>query len=471
MFLDKLRKTLREHHLIERGDTVVVAVSGGADSVALLMGLFMLTEEFGYRLVVCHVDHGLRGEESRQDAEFVKELANRLGLPFELGEFQVAEIAQGTGQSIQVAAREVRYGFFERVMRAYDANKLAVAHHADDQAETILMRILRGTSASGLSGMEWMRKWKHGWIIRPMLHIWRHEIETFCKEQHISYRTDSSNLSTKYLRNKIRLELIPLIERAYNSNIKNRLLALGDIVRMEDDLLDQYATDWIDAHCTKEPGSRIRFSRTSFQGLHVALQRRVIKLILYYLSGQTASWEFIHMESIRRQLNGLQPNSQMQVANRFQLRCEYDQVQFSVQASTDCKQNLTYTVRLADSDAFAFGPFTIHTAVLERPNVGRTQSKWEAWVSLDEAIGNSIRFRTRLPGDTIRLFGNQGSAKIKKVMIDRKIPPSLRDQWPLLVVGEEIVWIPGMQRSGLYLLKPETQLALYLQVSLDPEQV
>ncbi|UOF91835.1 tRNA lysidine(34) synthetase TilS [Fodinisporobacter ferrooxydans] len=468
MFLQKLRQTIQNELKIETGAHILVGVSGGVDSVCLLVGLHSLAEEFSWQLTVCHVEHGLRGEESKEDADFVEQLAKRLNLPFVLGEFDVAAFAKKQGLSTQIAARIVRYDFFEKVMREKGADYLAVAHHADDQAETILMRILRGTSTSGMAGMHLKRKWRDFLIIRPLLWMWRHEIEEYCQMRQLSYRTDSSNVSTKYLRNKIRLELIPYIEHAYNPNIKERLLRLGKIVQNEDEYLERHARQWMQQHCQVEP-SRILFSRTSFQKLDFALQPRAIKLILYYLSGHTTSWESIHIDTIYQRILDGQNVYDSVVAHGIYLRCEYDSVHFHTYVEPSARTPITIELNQTKSQTVPFGSFIVYSDIIKdspQRSYKDLMGKWETVIPIDDAINHSkIRIRTRIAGDSMQPFGFDGTTKVKKLMIDRKIPASMRDQWPILEIDHTIVWIPGIRRSRHYLIHSDTKDLMHIRVS------
>ncbi len=238
MLLKQVKETIDRYHLVERGDRVVAAVSGGVDSMVMLHLLSALKKDLSFSLIVAHVNHGLRPDESKREAELVEQESTRLGLPFEYGRFEAREFSRAAGLSLQEGARRLRLHFFVSLLSKYEAQKIALGHNSDDQVETILLRLFRGSGLKGLKGMLPIRE---GRIIRPLLEIGRKEIDSFARENRTLHLTDSSNLKRDYLRNRIRLDLVPLIEREYQSNFREHVLRTSAILREEDACLEREA--------------------------------------------------------------------------------------------------------------------------------------------------------------------------------------------------------------------------------------
>src|SRR5690606_7110870 len=282
--MDRVLETARRCRMWAPGDRIVVAVSGGPDSVALLHVLTRLKDQESLDLVVAHLNHRLRGRSADEDAAFVGSLAERWGLPAVVEEADVARMARQRGVGIQEAAREARYAFFSRVAEAWGAARIALAHHADDQVETVLFRLIRGTGTRGLAGIPPVR----GPIIRPLIDVSREDIVAYCRRHRLPYRTDPSNRDMRYRRNRIRWELIPLLEERYNPRVREAIVRMARILRDEDDFLDRYA-DGVYRSIAREgeapgpDGSRaevqeVFIPRDALGGLHRAVQRRVLRL-------------------------------------------------------------------------------------------------------------------------------------------------------------------------------------------------
>lgn len=231
--LRKSEDTIQRFNMLKKGDKVIVACSGGPDSVALLYLLNQVKKKYDLKLAVAHINHKLRGKESDEDERFVKRLARDLGLDFYAKAFEVKSIAKKKKLSIEEAAREVRYGYLNSLARRIKADKIALGHNADDQAETVLMRLIRGAGGLGLSGIPAAK----GKIIRPLLEVKREEIEQFLKEADLGFRIDSTNLRKDYLRNRIRLELLPYLKRKYNPKIVDILNRTATILSAQEDYL------------------------------------------------------------------------------------------------------------------------------------------------------------------------------------------------------------------------------------------
>lgn len=469
----KVERTIREEKLLFPGDRIIAAVSGGPDSVAMLHLLARMADVRGWRMAVAHVNHQFRGEESEEEAAFVESLAASLGLSCRIARIDVPEWVRRTGANAQEVAREARYRFLREAAEADGAGKIALAHHADDQAETVLMRLLRGSGASGLSGMPIRRAEGSLELIRPMLRIYKQDLVELCAARGWEYRTDSSNLSTKYVRNRIRLELMPQL-REYNPQLPEALNRLAGLLREDDDCLEREAQRIVDGW-PREKTVPYALSRKEFLPLHVALQRRCIKLILKYVFADGDSSDYTTVEAVREALlQEAKPSLRLNLPGGCTMVREYDRVVFSRGRAVPAhhagepqpvlwnETNRSGTVRWDSAVTLAWELRDT------RPNEGwQPMSDGEAAFDADQ-LKTPLLLRARRPGDRMKPFGLNGSKKVKDMYIDDKIPPSLRRRLPLLVDAEgEILWIPGMRRSRHAPVGKTTSRILYMKVFIE----
>lgn len=284
---------------------IVVAVSGGADSLALADLLFNVRQRFDLQLCIAHYEHGLRGQASLDDADFVKNFAENLGLKFFCENGKVKQFAAENKISIETAARKLRYNFLNRVKQEMNFDAIALAHHADDQAETILMRLLRGATSSGLAAMKFSAfSEEYGLLIRPLLRFKKSELESYCMERGLKPRIDATNFETDMTRNKIRLELLPELEK-FNPAIVDTLCRFGEVTAEEVDFIDAEAEEVLPYITKKLPSKEFAIVRDDFLSLHTAIQRAVIKKFLAATTG-IEDFGFVHFEAVRKVLvNGL----------------------------------------------------------------------------------------------------------------------------------------------------------------------
>ncbi|MFA5320940.1 MAG: tRNA lysidine(34) synthetase TilS [Candidatus Omnitrophota bacterium] len=294
MIIEKVRDTIGKYDLLRSGDTVLVAVSGGPDSLALLYCLRVLSKELRLRLNVAHFDHRLRPG-SLREAEFVGGIAKGMGLPFYSGGADVLKRRGGKG-SLEEAAREARLDFLGKLAKKIKADKVALGHNMDDQAETVLMRILRGSGLAGLSGIAALKELNGRVFIRPLIGVSRSEIERYLRSGKIKPFRDPSNSDEKFLRNKLRLKLVPLLEKEYNPRIKEALNSLAENAAYDYDYLLSRAR----TAAVNSSGSRLKVS--SLLRMHPSLRRMVIRLRINSLQGSTRRITFKHMEEIEDML-------------------------------------------------------------------------------------------------------------------------------------------------------------------------
>jgi tRNA(Ile)-lysidine synthase len=462
--LAQVRQTIREHRLLEPGDRVLAAVSGGVDSVVLLHALLALREELGITVLVAHVDHGLRGEVSRQDRAFVEQLAAQWQLDVLAESFDVKEYAKLYGLSTQAAAREVRYDFLSKAAQAAGATKLATAHHADDQAETVLMRILRGTGLRGLGGIP-IRRREEGAdaeLIRPLLQVWRAEIESYARDNGILYREDASNASTQYLRNKIRIQLLPELAAAYNEGVKAHLVQLAEQAREDDQYLNELAEREYLRICQTDADGSISADVRLLGVIPLPLQRRVITLILYYLRGHTSQWEQVHIESIGSLLTNRYPSAELHLPHGIVARRVYDRLFFTAaQAAPPASEVPPAPCELSKLGRYELPEYGIALELREVEGVpSRPRDAWVAHFDADELLSSRIYIRSRAAGDLVRPIGLHGTKRISDVFVDAKVPKAERATWPLFCINDSIAWVVGLTRGQAGLVTSKTQRTL-----------
>jgi len=446
-----MEHTAKEHHLWQAGDTIVVAVSGGPDSIALLHLLRRIAPDDGLRLVAGHVNHGFRGEESDREAELVQALCRKLDVPCEVAVIDVPGYIAATGLNAQAAAREKRYAFLHEIASRYDAKRIALAHHADDQAETVLMRIVRGTGPSGLAGIPVRRTEKNTELIRPLLRINKMDLVNYCLRHALPYATDSSNASRKYARNRIRLDAMPFL-RQYNDQLPQALNRLAELSREEDDYLEQETAGWFAKLAQPDPsGVGFVLERGAFVQIHVALQRRLIKLILNYLSPENDSIDFGTTETVREAMVQEHPATlSLDVEKRVRFVREYDRLRF-VGSAAEAVSPYCYTLDGPGTKTVQEAGVVVTCSI---EDIGRMSSEQQAHPSeavFDaDALPFPLTIRNRRDGDRMKIAGLNGTKKVKDIFIDDKIPPSRRDKIAIVLDAEHnIVWIPGVRRSQL----------------------
>lgn len=474
--LEEVTKTAlaaaREHKLWTPGDTIAVAVSGGPDSVALLHVLDRIGRMHTELNLVCfHANHGFRPE-SAGEAELVRGIAEELGIPFEMAELDIPSYMKESGKGSQEAARERRYAFLLETAGRYGAQAVALAHHADDQAETVLMRLMRGSGLTGLAGMRWKREERGISLIRPLLGTDKQTLLQLCGEQDYRYAVDASNGQTKYRRNAVRLEALPLLERM-QPGVSRSLWQFAEMAADEDDYMQAEASRLFAETVTPENGRYI-LKRGDLAAVPSALQRRLIKLILNYLSAEASSADYPKVEAIRKGI--LKDGSaSWQVDLGAGLTCmrQYDTVIFSPKPP-EAAASYTYLLSECPSRVHVKETGAVVTlSVLERKDFEERFGSGlphglTAWFDGDE-LAMPLTVRSRLPGDTIKVMGLNGSKKVKDIFIDEKIPLAERSRIPLVCDGlGNIVWIPGVRRSMHAPLGRHTARVIVLTLGEEP---
>jgi tRNA(Ile)-lysidine synthase len=444
---------------VSGGSTVMVALSGGADSVALLHVLLELQPYRCFNVAAAHLNHRIRGVEADRDEAFVCELCERLGVAL------ICERAEGltaSTRNLEERARELRFAFFECAAETAGADFVALAHHRDDQAETVLMRLLRGAGAAGLAAMA---ESGPGRFIRPMLGVSRSEIHSFIDAGQIAFVEDSSNSSRTILRNRIRNELLPMLECDYAPGIADRLAQLGGEMRELDSLVSTLATRELDAMMAASDTLDVsRFSR-----LNPALQLGAARAFIARTTGSLRRVSRAHIEGIRRLAIAEGPSAAIDLPGGWRARREYELLKLergggrSIPATdVPIRLSLEGDTRLDDAG------FIFSSLIGSDDAAAMPASLFEAVFDAAEVTTHGLVARRFRPGDRIAPLGIQGHRKVKDVFIDYKLPRERRVTWPLLTLGEQIVWIPGMVRARAALVAPSTEIVVRVNAKVHP---
>ena len=464
-FLQRAHRFILRHDMICSGETVVIGFSGGVDSLALLVALHELQYHLDCYLHIAHLDHQLRPD-SALDAEFVEQRANRLKLPFTINKIDVPSLVKHRKQSIEAVAREARYEFFETVCKQTGATKVALGHQRDDQAETVLINLLRGAALAGLRGILPIRDGK---FIRPLLQFSRIEIEKFVAEQGLKPREDSTNWNRDFLRNRIRLELLPLLKRDYNCNIQNTLAQNAGLLREESDYLEDVAHKAFNA-CLAEPPTHdvVVLDRLIFLRQHPALRRRLLRLAIGKIQGDMKDLAFNHFESMLQLCEGEAPNRQLKLPNDLEFLRAYNQL--IIQRAASKIGEFEYKVAVSgDNHLPALN--AVMTATIVKASSDKASQmpsgKFQAVFDADE-IQMPLKIRSRQSGDRFQPFGMAGTKKVKDFLIDAKVPRQVRQSTPILAAGDEILWVVGYRTSEKCKVRDRTKRVLHLVYSPEP---
>ncbi len=434
--------------LLRQGDRIVVAVSGGPDSVALLACLVALSARWKWDLSIGHVNHGLRGVESEEDVDFVKKLGNDVGVPVSVSDIRLEKRdAKFSKQSFQAYARTARYHALGNILKERNATKIALGHMADDQAETVLLWMLRGSGTGGLSGIPSKRGER---IVRPILDIPRTDIIAYLNKRQLSYRLDSSNTKPVYLRNRLRQDLVPHLKE-YAPGIVQTLSRQAEMIGDDHVYLESMAAEYFQKICVTKDEQQLQMNTVALLALPLAIQRRVVRCGFQQLKGNTQDLRFDVVQRVLDCLEHGQSGWTMKISE-INIALEYDRLVFSTKPAMlqDNAHPLRLNIVLPGDVVW---PSTGQRMVVSKHDSAEmASSSHKLEVHLDaDTFTPELQLRSWLPGDRFCPKGLGGrKKKIQDFFSDVKLPRSQRAKVPLLVSPEGILWVGGMREDDRF---------------------
>lgn len=454
-FIDNVRVTIEKYNMINSGDAVVIGVSGGADSLCLLHVLNSIKDELDIKLFAVHVNHQFRGADADEDADFVEQTCIAWNIPYKIETFDVPAYAKEHGLSPEEAGREIRYKLFDEAKESIKANKIAVAQNLNDNVETILMRLVRGTGLEGLKGIDAIRDN----IIRPLIEQERLSIEEYCRNNNLVPRVDKTNLQPIYLRNKIRLGLIPYLKNDFNPNISEAIVRLGQVAREENDYLEQRSEDLL-TNIVETKDNSITIKTEYLKQLHPAMQKRLLRKAVETIAGTLNGFEYKHIQGIIELLHKT-TGAAIELPKGLKAYISYENLIIGKKIeNTDkkCYYKLNYNNDIFINEINA----NINIKLINRNELSSVPKSFSTVYIDADRITNGLVIRSREQGDIFSPIGMKGSKKLKDYFIDKKIPKEARDNVLLLADGNEIIWILGSIISEKYKITSKTQKVIVL---------
>ncbi len=458
---------MRQHQLVTGGSCLLVAVSGGPDSTCLLHLLVRLRQELGIKLHVAHLDHRLRGAESEADATYVAWLAGRLGVPAIIERRDVKAYQRQKRISLEEAAREVRYRFLADTAEAIGASCIATGHTLDDQVETILMHIIRGTGTRGLIGLKPLSQWQLNGrkfnIARPLLEVSRRQTADYCRHHRLMPRLDTSNLSLSPLRNRIRQQLVPLLE-SYNTSVAEALCRMAAIATDEVAFLDTEVARLWPGVVTEQVGV-IMLDRDGFYTLPLALKRHLLRAAIEGLLGSLKDIETRHIEEIIAVLDK-PAGKQISLPGGLIFCVEYDRYLLGMETVNTCPYPVIgdeYSINIpGETELPGWQVEAEITGTSFKKGMGLVNNDFTACLDLEKS-GGDLKVRCREPGDRFQPLGLTQPKKLNQFMIDARIPRPWRGRVPIVFSPQHIVWLVGYRTDDRVKVTEETKKVLRLE--------
>jgi len=456
MIEDKVLNTIRDRNMLSSGDKVVVAFSGGIDSTALIYILNSLSRKLKIKLFAAHLNHQIRGKDADGDALFVKRTSDKLGIPCFVEKFDVPGFARQEKLNLEDAARRIRYEFLERIAAKTGSNRIALAHTADDNIETFLMRLIRGTGMKGLEGIPPVRDK----IIRPMIELYRSEIEQYLSSKKITARIDKSNYETKYLRNRVRRNLIPALE-SYNPNIRGSLIRAISAANTIQDFVESKAKDAFKNVVSLKTNDEIRIDIKEFLKTDPMLKGEVLRLAIEHVKKDLTDISFVHIDDIIDQLGKKRAEIDLPgiyaIVNKGMLSISRQRPQKSKPAQFMRKLEIPGEIR--DES----GGLIIEADIMDSVPLSELHAKnpYQAFLDYDK-IAKPLIVRNRREGDAFSPLGLKGSKKLQDIFVDEKIDIDERDRIPVVEDGSKIVWVVGYRMAEEAKVTPKTKKVVKL---------
>ena len=456
--------TISDHHMLAEGDRVLVAVSGGVDSVTLLDILGQLTVPAMLQLGVAHVNHGWRGLAAERDAAFVARLAHERQWPFYVHTASPKEVSR---RNPEEAARNRRYAWLGETALREGYNRIALGHHQDDEAELMLLRILRGCGLRGLAGIPPVRPLIHGKVtlIRPLRRLNRAAIEAYAQSQRLVYVEDETNQNRQYMRNRVRHELLPFLQQRFNPKISDGLARLAGLLRDEQRWIESLVGAQLEEMVRCATPSRLTLDRKRLTRCHPALQRRLLRAALRKVRGDLRRVQFAHIESARRLLVRNKAGGRVDLPCGLRIVVGTAEIEITRHVGTADNTGFLYRVGAPGTLTIAESGMRLKFSVLPRTTGFEPRQTGHDTVYFDmHQLTFPLTVRSFRPGDRFTPFGLGGTQKVKQCLIDRKIPREAKWRVPLVECDGTILWIAGLRRSAAAIVAPQTMDLLKIEL-------
>ena len=461
--LDKVINYIKENKIIQQDDRILVALSGGPDSVCLLHMLYRIKDKFNLKLGAIHINHMLRGEEADKDENYIIDLCEQMGIKHYVKRINIEYIAKETNVSLETAGRNERYKAFEEIKIKDKYNKIAVTHNANDQAETILMRIMRGTGLEGLTGIKPQRE---GGIIRPILCLNRQEIEDYCEYNGLNPRIDASNYDRHYSRNRVRLDILPYMRDNFNKDIIDTLNRMTLLLQKDNEFIEGYSQKCYNIYCKKH-NNKLEILKELFEKEMESIITRVVIIAFKEISKSYQNFEMKHIYEIVN-LASRETGKKINLTNNIICENLYGNIVLSKNDNKYYNSCVKTEIKLDKDNIIEnieFNNYIINFEVIENKKKEKfTKNNLIKLFNYDK-IEKEILIRYRKDGDKIIPLGMSGSKKVKDIFINSKVPREERDNTPILCFDDKISWIVGYKTSQLFKIDSDTKMILKITVN------
>lgn len=470
--MKRIEKFIQKYHMLTCGDKVIAGVSGGADSVCLFLMLLELREKIGFDLIAVHVHHGLRGEAADQDQRFVEALCEQHRIPLEIFRVNLESIAKKRKQSLEEAGRMVRREAFDSVCKKYGGNKIALAHHQNDNAETLLWNLSRGTGLDGLGGIRPV----NGKFIRPLLCMNRKEIEEYLAKRKQSYCIDETNAGTDYTRNKLRHLVLPILEEQVNSSaVRHMNETMEQIWELQEYMQEQVEAAY--QECVQEHSEKvcwIQIQQNSFETFPELIKKMVIRKGMEQVGGKKRDLSHKHVD-VMMELMNKQVGRTLDLPYEMHAKRNYEGIRLEKRRTyssgeekkAEIMQECMSELNIPGEIILADRNLKVRCKILEKPKnlsiKDIPQKIYTKWFDYD-IIKSSLYIRTRQAGDNIVIDEKGHQKKLKSWFVDEKIPKEVRDSQLLLAENNDILWVLGHRMSKAYQVKQSTKWILQIEV-------
>ncbi|MCI1931927.1 MAG: tRNA lysidine(34) synthetase TilS [Clostridia bacterium] len=453
----KALDTVKKYNMLSIGDSVVCGVSGGADSTALLLFMCSIREIYKLNIFAIHVHHGIRGKEADDDCQFVEELCKSLDVPLTVKKYAIIEIAKQSGLSEEEAGRKARYYEFEEERKKHENCKIAIAHNMNDQAETVLMRLCRGSGLTGLCGIRPVR----GDIIRPLIFCSRSEIEDYLKEKCQDFRNDSTNFMEDYTRNKIRLRILPYIEKNINSAATKNIANAATLLLEDEMYIENAAVRAFEYALLDISEKKVTIDLAKFSEFDRVIQKRIVRKAAWKLKSGIKDVSNVHVEEVLKLSKMIKGH--FDLPNGIKADSRYGKLSLSL--NENIKESTGYSYELLEDKIIYVKEAGLFFELTRKNKKNESNLNNMYTKSFDyDKISGVAYVRTRKQDDKISINKNGNSKKIKKLFIDCKIPAEKRDSIPLIAFSNEVIWAVGIRCGTYYEASENTKNVCHINI-------